>query len=207
MKLMDYIEAHALLEKYKIKSIESRYISNSGEAIKFSDGKPIVMKALSDKALHKTKSGLVALNINGENQIKKTFESLKEKAAKYKPYKMIIQKMIQHNSENKEIIVGGREDPQFGKLVLIGLGGIYVEAFKDFSLRVCPISKNDAEAMIGELKSKDIIAKTEEEKKMLEEILLKTSSMLVNNDIKELDLNPIILHDGTYHAVDIRILK
>ena len=207
MKLMDYNEAHTLLEKYKIKSIESRYISNSGEAIKFSDGKPIVMKVLSDKALHKTKSGLVALNINGENQIKKTFESLKAKAEKYKPYKMIIQKMILHNSENKEIIVGGREDPQFGKLVLIGLGGIYVEAFKDFSLRVCPINKNDAEAMIEELKSKDIIAKTDEEKKMLEEILLKASSMLVNNDIKELDLNPIILHDGTYHAVDIRILK
>ena len=87
------------------------------------------------------------------------------------------------------------------------MGGIYVETFKDVSIRVCPIRKADAQSMLDDLKSKSIIAKDAKNASMLEELLMKVSRMLVENDIKELDLNPLILHDGTYDAVDLRILK
>lgn len=206
-KLMDYMEAYRLLNRYKIRSVDSRYVKNADEAVRFSNGKPIVIKALSQKALHKTKSGLVALDLNGEKEIRSAFNSISRHAKKYRPYKVLAQKMVERNQDSVEIIVGGRADQQFGKLVLIGLGGIYVEAFRDFSLRVCPISGKDAEDMIDELKSRNVIAKDRKEREMIKGLLLKASRMLEQNRINELDLNPVIIHGGGYDAVDLRILR
>ncbi|MGC8537662.1 MAG: acetate--CoA ligase family protein [Candidatus Micrarchaeia archaeon] len=202
--LVEYMEAYRLMKKYGIKTVQSAYVSSAQQAIKFSAGKPIVLKAISNKALHKTKSGLVALNLNGDSQISTAFARLTKAAEKYKPYKILAQHMV---PQGIEVIMGGREDAQFGKLILFGLGGIYVETFKDVSIRVCPIKKTDAQSMLDDLKSKSIIAKDAKSASMLEGLLLKVSRMLVENDIKELDLNPLILHDGTYDAVDLRILK
>ena len=202
VRLMEYEKAKALLDKYGIKSIESRYLSSSDEAEKFARGGPIAMKAISDKALHKTKSGLVELGITKETAAH-AFTELSRKAEKFKPYRILGQKMA---PKGMEIIVGGRTDGQFGKLILLGLGGIYVEVFKDFALRVCPISRYDAESMVGQLRSKSIIAGDAGSHKRLVELLMKVSRLLSENDISELDLNPIILHDKGYDAVDLRIL-
>ncbi|MCL5442193.1 MAG: acetate--CoA ligase family protein [Candidatus Marsarchaeota archaeon] len=198
------MEAYRLMKKYGIKTVQSAYVSSAAQAIKFAAGEPIVLKAISGKALHKTKSGLVELNLTGDSQISAAFTHLTKAAEKYKPYKILAQHMV---PQGIEVIMGGREDAQFGKLILFGLGGIYVETFKDVSIRVCPIRKTDAQSMLDDLKSKSIIAKDAKSASMLEELLMKVSRMLVENDIKELDLNPLILHDGTYDAVDLRILK
>ena len=202
--LVAYMEAYRLMKKYGIKTVQSAYVSSAAQAIKFAAGEPIVLKAISGKALHKTKSGLVKLNLTGDSQISAAFTHLTKAAEKYKPYKILAQHMV---PQGIEVIMGGREDAQFGKLILFGLGGIYVETFKDVSIRVCPIRKTDAQSMLDDLKSKSIIAKDAKSASMLEELLMKVSRMLVENDIKELDLNPLILHDGTYDAVDLRILK
>ncbi len=205
--LMDYMEAYRLLNRYKIRSVESRYVKSADEAVRFAGNRAIVIKALSQRALHKSKSGLVALNLQGEGGIRRAFATISKRARKFKPYKILAQTMLKPGQGSMEIIVGGREDAQFGKLILLGLGGIYVEAFRDFSLRVCPISNYDADAMIDELRSGAVIAKTSAERNMLKGILLKVSKMLVENRMNELDLNPVILHDGTYDAVDLRILR
>ncbi|EQD42789.1 Acetyl-CoA synthetase I (ACSI, ADP-forming), subunit beta [mine drainage metagenome] len=203
-ELVEYMGAYKLMKKYGIRTVQSAYVSNAEQAIKFAGGKPIVLKAISGKALHKTKSGLVALNLTGERSISSAYASLVRAAEKYKPYKILAQRMV---GSGVEVIIGGREDAQFGKLILFGLGGIYVEVFKDISIRVCPIRKSDAKSMLDDLKSKGMIAKDEKSAAIIEGLLLKTSRMLLENDIKELDLNPIILHDGTYDAVDLRVLK
>lgn len=203
--LVDYYKARSLLDKYKIRSIRSGYVSTEKEAVKFWNGKsPIVLKVLSDKALHKSKSGLVQLDLHDEMEIKKAYNLLSKKAAKLRPYKIIAQEMA---SKGTEIIIGGNIDQQFGKMILLGLGGIYVETFKDFALRLCPITKYDALTMIDQLRSKQVIAPDDKSKEMIVSLLLKVSDMFVKNDFKELDLNPIILHDGTYDAVDLRILR
>ncbi|MEM0149310.1 MAG: acetate--CoA ligase family protein [Candidatus Micrarchaeaceae archaeon] len=202
--LVEYMEAYRLMKKYGIKTVQSAYVSSAGQAVKFAAGKPIVLKAISGKALHKTKSGLVSLNLSGESSISSAFKSLQKAAEKYRPYKILAQQMI---PAGIEVIIGGRVDAQFGKLILFGLGGIYVETFKDVSIRVCPIKRSDAQSMLNDLRSKSIIANNAKSASMLEGLLLKTSKMLIENDIKELDLNPIILHGGTYDAVDLRILK
>ena len=92
-------------------------------------------------------------------------------------------------------------------MVLLGLGGIYVEAFRDFALRVCPIRMDDALSMVRQLRSRSMIAPDATKEKMIAELLLKAARMYRNSNMKELDLNPIILHDGTYDAVDIRMIR
>lgn len=203
MALLDYFEGKKILDKCKIKSIESKYVNSADEAIKFSESDPIALKLISDKALHKSKSGLVKLNLR-PSDIKKAYVELEEKGAKLKPYKIIAQKM---SRPGIEVIMGGRTDPQFGKLILLGLGGIYVEVFKDFALRVCPITKDDAEDMINQLKSRDVITFKGKNDKMLVQLLMDVSRLISENDrISELDLNPLIIREDGYEAVDIRIL-
>lgn len=203
-RLFDYDRAQHLLAKYRIKSIESKYVSSYGDAIKFAAGKPIVLKAISGKALHKAKSGLVLLGLSSDKEITEGFRDLSKRASKFKPYKILAQRMVK---EGIEIIMGGNTDPQFGKMVLLGLGGIYVETFKDFALRTCPITRSDARSMLEQLKSRKIIAPDEKSAKMLEDLLLKVSKMFAASKMQELDLNPIILHNGTYDAVDLRMLE
>ena len=140
--LLDYKKANALMARYGIKSVGSAYLKNPEDAIEFSGGKPIVLKALTQKALHKTKSGLVMLNLSGSREIRNGFTKLTKKASRYGPYTILGQHMVKGGLE---IILGGNVDKQFGKMVLLGLGGIYVEAFRDFALRLCPITRYEVE--------------------------------------------------------------
>lgn len=201
---MDYTKAHALLTRYKIRSVESRYVKSAKEAIALSKGKPIVLKVISQKAMHKTKNKLVALNLSSEKEIETNYNQLKKRAQQFRPYSILAQKMVENGLE---IIIGGKTDQQFGKMILIGLGGIYVETFKDFALRMCPITKYDTESMLKQLKSRPIIAPNKEASNSISDLLLKVSDMFMNNNIAELDLNPVILHDNTYDAVDLRIIE
>ncbi len=203
--LWDYFKAKGLLDRYGIKSIESRYVESKDDAVYFSEGKPIVMKLISERQLHKSKAGLVKLGLDDEKSIAKAYQELTSKGRNTRPYKIIAQKMA---GSGVEAIIGGREDPQFGKLVLIGLGGIYVEAFKDFALRVCPIKEQDAMDMLDQLVSRDVVTYKGESRKMLSRLLINVSKLLnENQEIKELDLNPVILRKDGYDIVDIRVLQ
>ncbi len=203
MVLLDYFEGKKLLDKYGIKSIESSYVSSSKEALSFAGKDHIVLKLISDKALHKSKAGLVKLDLNGED-ITVAFKDLELKGKDLKPYKIIAQKM---SKGGVEVIVGGRTDPQFGKLILLGLGGIYVEVFRDFALRVCPINRNDAQDMIDQLRSKNVVTFQGKDNEMIIGLLLSVSKLLTDNEkVTELDLNPLIIKEGSYVAVDIRMI-
>jgi hypothetical protein len=203
--LLEYFKAKGLLDRYGIRSIESRYVSNADAAVGFSKGEAIVLKVISEKALHKSRAGLVKLGLEDKNEIKRAYKELEAKGKKIAPYKIIAQKMA---GRGVETIIGGREDPQFGKMVLIGLGGIYVEAFKDFALRSCPITRYDANEMLDQLRSREILTYNGKSTKMLTELLLSISRLLNENaSIKELDLNPVILRESSYDIVDIRVLE
>ncbi|MEM0087046.1 MAG: acetate--CoA ligase family protein [Candidatus Micrarchaeaceae archaeon] len=204
MALLDYFEAKRILDKYGIKSVESAYVNSAEEAVRFASGKPIVLKLISDKAIHKSKSGLVKLNLRDEGSIEDAFSELSAKGKTLKPYKVIAQRMAESGIE---IIVGSKTDSQFGKAILLGLGGIYVETFRDFAIRICPIKKRDAVSMIEQLKSKDIVTYNGLASAMLIDLLLKMSRLITENDISEIDLNPIIIRKDSYEAVDIRMLK
>lgn len=204
MTLLDYMEAYQLLDKYGIKSVESRYVKDADDAVDFSRNKRIVLKVMSQKAVHKSRSGLVALDLGTEKDIREAYSLLANRARSFSPYKILAQHMV---NKGIEMIIGGNTDQQFGKLVLIGLGGIYVETFKDVAARVCPINRYDAKSMLMQLKSHDIIAPNQRTENMIIELLLKTSKMFLTTNISELDLNPVIVYDNGYEAVDIRMVK
>lgn len=204
MTLTDYFEGKRTLGKYGIHSINSWYVGSASEAVSRAAGRPIAMKAISPKALHKSKSGLVKLDLKTRDEIKAAYEELSKKARALKPYRIIAQEM---SSGGIEVIIGGKTDPQFGKVILLGLGGIYVEAFKDFSIRACPITMHEANGMIESLKSSSIITYHSKNKGMLAKLLVKVSKMLVSAAIAELDLNPVILREKSYDIVDIRMMK
>ncbi len=203
--LLDYFEGKKVLDRYGIRSIESKYVESSEDALKFAGEGKLVLKLISEKQLHKSKAGLVKLDLSGHEAIAKAYRELEAKGRALQPYGIIAQKMA---LGGVEIIIGGNEDPQFGKMVLLGLGGIYVEAFRDFALRLCPITRQDALDMIDQLKSRKVVTYGGEATGMIQDLLVKTSKLLYENgDIKELDLNPVVVRPDGYDVVDIRILK
>ncbi len=204
--LLEYFKAERLLKRYGIESVQSAYVSSPDAAIRFSKGSSIALKVLSENALHKSKAGLVRLGLKNARDIEKAFSQLSQRSKRLRlgPYKVLAQKM---SEAGIEAIIGGRQDPQFGKLIMLGLGGIYVEAFRDFSLRLCPITGYDADAMIDQLRSRDVLTYHGENRKMLAGLLIKVSKMLASEKgIKELDLNPVILRRNSYSIVDLRVL-
>ncbi|MDE1832943.1 MAG: acetate--CoA ligase family protein [Candidatus Micrarchaeota archaeon] len=201
--LWDYDKARNLVKRYGIRSVESSYVKSGDDAVRFADGEPIVLKVLSEKALHKSRSGLIRLNLYTRDDITAAYSDLEKKAQQLRPYKVIAQKMVRGGTE---IIIGGNTDQQFGKMILIGLGGIYVETFKDFALRVCPITDFDAQSMLNQMRSKAVIAPSKEAESMVKSLLVSAAKMFAENEITEFDLNPLILHDGTYDSVDLRVM-
>lgn len=202
-ELWDYDKARALVRRYGIRSVDSSYVRSADEAVKFSGGEPIVLKVISAKALHKSRSGLIRLDLSSESDVSSAYNELEKIAQRLRPYKILAQKMVKGGIE---IIIGGNTDAQFGKMVLLGLGGIYVETFKDFALRVCPITDYDAQSMLNQMRSKAIIAPDSESESRIKALLMSAAKMFAENDITEFDLNPLILHDGTYDAVDLRVM-
>ncbi len=206
-KLLNYMDSLFLMNKYKIDTPNAKYVNNAEDAINFYSGKKITLKVISDKALHKSKNGVIKLNLETKQEIRSAYDELSSKAIKNKlaPFKIVAQEMA---GEGLEVIIGGNTDSQFGKLILIGLGGIYVEVFRDFAMRICPIKEYDALSMLDQLRSKSIIIPNSRYKNILSDLLLSVSKMLNDNkDIIELDLNPVILNKNGYSAVDVRILK
>ena len=114
---------------------------------------------------------------------------------------LIVQKQV----SGVEIIAGIKNDPVFGKVVMLGVGGIFAELYKDVSFRVCPIDENDAEDMINETKVKELLSfrGMKINKANLKNFLVKLSKL----DVKEMDLNPVILNNDGYWIVDARIME
>jgi hypothetical protein len=121
---------------------------------------------------------------------------------------MLVQKMARKGTE---LIIGGKKDPQFGHMLVLGLGGIYVEIFKDISARICPLEKKDIEEMISELKGHPIIegarGRKPLNKKKIIELVLKTCAFMQKEDVKELDLNPVVCDERGCDIVDARFIR
>jgi len=205
MPMLDYMQAKRLLDKYGIRSIDGRYVGAAGDAVAFSKGKGIVLKLISDKAVHKSKEGLVKLDLRGKEEITSAFNYLVRKGERLRPYKILAQKM---SGGGVEVIIGGSTDKQFGRMLLVGLGGIYVETFRDVELRLCPINKDDAKEMLLDLRSSGAITYKGVATEMLASLMVKVSRLLIENEgVDELDLNPVIVREDSYDVVDIRIIR
>lgn len=162
-------------------------------------GYPVVMKISSDDILHKSDAGGVKVGLEDPQQVRDAFDTIMDSARTYDPEAQIdgvlVQEMI---TGGTEVIVGMNRDPQFGPLIMFGLGGIYVEVLKDVAFRVAPLTADDAREMIEEIQSAEILKgfRGEEPRDLdaLADAILRLSQLAVSYpQLAECDMNPLLV--------------
>ncbi len=207
-------EAKRLLKKAGIPIVATELAKSQKEAILLSQkiGFPVVLKIVSPDVVHKSDAGGVKLNLNSVSQVKSAYgEMMKSVTPKYPDaviHGVSVQKMVRAGAE---VIVGSSKDPQFGPVIMFGLGGIFVEVLKDVSFRVVPVRQRDAEEMLKEIKGYSLLegyrGKEPSDTSALVEIILKLSQFMEENQqVKELELNPIFAYPKGALAVDARMI-
>jgi acetyltransferase len=206
-------EVREILEAYGFPLAPSRLAATPAEAIAASVelGYPVVLKVRSDAISHKTDVGGVRVDLRNGDEVAEAFRDFTTRLKKKDPrLKVEVQKMIRGG---REVILGMTRDPQFGPLLMFGLGGIFVEVMRDVSVRIHPVNDVAARAMIERVKGYPLLAGARGEKPvaipLIEECLLRLSQLAgdLGEEIRELDLNPLIVTDradGSF-VVDARI--
>ncbi|MBC7120179.1 MAG: acetate--CoA ligase family protein [Candidatus Methanosuratus sp.] len=204
-------EAKELCRLYGLPVAEWRVVKTRDEAQAAGTalGYPVVMKIVSPDVIHKSDVGGVALNVE-EGSLKEVFERM-ERVAEEKGFSfegILLEKMA---PPGVETIIGAKRDPQFGPVLMFGLGGIFVEVFKDVSFRVAPIERQDAEEMVAELKAypllKGVRGRRPSDVGSIVEALLRVSNMVTElEEIRELDLNPVVAYEKGCRILDARVI-
>ena len=175
-------------------------------------GFPIVLKIVSPQVLHKSDAGGVIVGVNDEKGIREGYQRIIANIKKNVPAAVIEGILVQEMApKGTEIIIGSTNDPTFGPTIMFGLGGIFVEILKDVSFRLSPITKDDAWEMLDEIKAKKILdgarGMPKADKETIVNILLATSVMLTEcPEIKELDMNPVLVYEQGARVVDARVI-
>jgi acyl-CoA synthetase (NDP forming) len=212
--LLTEFESKRILKQAGISVVETKLAKTQKEAVSLSRkiGFPVVLKITSPDVIHKSDSEGVKLSINRITEVKKAYDEILKKVKKQYPDAAIhgvsVQKMVRPGTE---VIVGTSKDPQFGPVIMFGLGGIFVELLKDVSFRVIPVERKDAQEMIKEIKGFPLLqgyrGKEPANISVLTDIILKISKFIeANPQVKELELNPIFVYRDRAVAVDARIL-
>jgi acyl-CoA synthetase (NDP forming) len=209
-------EAVQVLEHYGIPTARGAAALTVEEAQAAAEemGYPVAIKVISEQISHKSDVGGVQLNLRNGPAVAEAFEDMLKRIRQAYPGAkldgVLVQPMI---TGGRELILGGRQDPQFGPVVLVGLGGIFVEVFEEASVRVAPITRRDALEMIDELRGAPILKGARGHKpsdiEAVVEALLRVSQLLSDfPQIKELDINPLrVFHrPGGCCALDARII-
>ncbi len=209
-------EARTILEAYRIPVPASKLCRTADEAVAFANetGYPVVMKIASPDILHKTDIGGVRLNIQTPAEVADSFDLLTLRTMKYMPEAEVWGCLVQQQlTGGKEVIIGMTRDPQFGPLVMFGLGGIYVEALKDVSFRIAPFTRRDAYGMMREMRSFSLLQGVRGEPASdihaVADILLKVSQLVTDfPDILELDINPLMVFENGrgVMGIDMRLV-
>lgn len=173
---------------------------------------PVVLKVVSQDILHKTEAGGVLLDLNSMEEVEDGYGQIVDKVRAYNEKARISGVLVQHMApKGVEVIVGGLRDSQFGPTVLFGLGGIFVEVLKDASFRVAPLSDLDTRQMIREIRAYSILqgvrGQPAADEEAIMQILQATSkTMMENQAIQQMDLNPVIVYATGASVVDVRII-
>jgi len=187
---------------------------NEDEAVKFAEqlGYPVVLKIVSPDILHKSDAGGVIVNLRSIAEVRSAYAKILENAKKYNPAVRVTGVLVQEMApKSTEVIVGAIKDSQFGQTLMFGLGGIFVELLKDITLKIAPITEAEAVEMITGVKAYPILKGYRNTQPVdidaITAILLSTSRLVMENpEIKELDLNPVMVYEKGAKTVDARII-
>lgn len=196
---------------YGLPLIEQRVVANPEDAGAAGDeiGGELALKAIAPGVIHKTEAGAVRLHLNGAEAVRAAASEMSERLSSqgHAPSDFVVQRMAQRGIE---MLVGVVHDPQFGPVVACGAGGVQVELLRDVSVRLTPLSNEDASEMIRELKTYPLLTgfrgSVPADVAALEEGLLRVSAMVEDiPQIAELDCNPFVVHETGATILDARI--
>jgi acyl-CoA synthetase (NDP forming) len=202
-------ESKGLLRAYNIPVTREIEADDQNKLMKAMQeiGFPLVMKACGPQLTHKTERGLVRVDIRNEQEAITAFREIMSEIGR-DDGRVLVQEMVKGQ---RELVVGLTRDPQFGPCVMFGLGGIFTEILKDISFRVAPIEKRDALEMMQDIKARKILGAVRgmpaADLNQLADILIKVGTIgLENPQIKEIDINPVILAGSQPIAVDALVV-
>jgi acyl-CoA synthetase (NDP forming) len=212
--ILTEFESKRFLKQVGIPVVETRLAKNQKEAVSISQkiGFPVALKITSPDVVHKTDSGGVRLGLKNASEVKKACDDILKSVKKKYPRALIhgisVQKMVPPGTE---VIIGTSKDPQFGPVIMFGVGGIFVEVLKDVSFRVIPVNRKDAQEMIREIKGFPLLegyrGKEPANIPALVEMIMKISRFINENpQIREMELNPVFAYKDKALAVDARII-
>jgi succinyl-CoA synthetase beta subunit len=186
------------------------------EAVRLAEkiGHPVVMKVVSRDILHKSDAGGVALDLVNTEEVIDAYQAIIQSCRAYNPRAVIqgieVSEMVKRGTE---VILGARKDNAFGPVVMVGLGGIYVEVMKDVAFRAAPLNRNEIMSMIEEIKSYPLLLGVRGEgRKDIEGIvdtLVKLATLIQQSkSITDIEINPLMVYEQGQgsKAVDVRVL-
>ena len=209
------LESIDVLQAYGIRACKYGLATNEEEVVSLGNsiGYPVVMKMTSKTTSHKTDVGGVVVNIKSEEQLRREYKGLLERLEAKGLLEglegVIIQEMVKGS---REMVCGIATDPQYGPMMMFGLGGVFVEVMKDVTFRIAPLTDVDADEMIKSVKAYKLLQGARGTKPaqidQIQETLLRLSQLVSDfKFIDELDINPLLISETTGEgiAVDGRI--
>ena len=208
-------EGREILDAYGFPLPKSALASTEDEAVDAANeiGYPIVMKIASPQIVHKSDAGGVKVNLANDDDVRNGFKTIMDNAKKYDSNAeikgVLIVEMVKGG---KEMIIGSKLEPGMGPVVMLGMGGIYVEILKDVTFRLAPLTDQEANDMIASIKTKKLLegvrGEKPSDKNKLSECIQRLSQLVTDfKEIKELDMNPVlVMEDGQgCKILDVRI--
>jgi acyl-CoA synthetase (NDP forming) len=213
-KILTEVESKQLLEEAGIPTARARLATSRDAAVQAARdiGFPVVLKVVSPQITHKTDVGGVKLDLKSPEEVAAAFDEIMAAARRAAPDATIDGVSVQQMARpGIEVIVGVSTDPQFGPVIMFGLGGVLVEVLKDVSFRIIPIASRDARQMIREIKGFPLLegyrGQDPADLAALESLLLRVSEFVEKQpEVSELDLNPVFAYKDGALAVDARIV-
>ncbi len=206
-----YMDGHKLLDAHGFEmplTKEAKAVKEAQKAA-VNVGMPAVMKVDSPGISHKTELNAVKTGLQNREEVKREFNDIIDNVYRERPDAEINGVVVQEQIEGLEVALGMKRDPQFGPVILVGLGGIYIEALHDITFGIAPVSEEEAEQMIEELQSSDLfegVRGEENHMEAVEQAIIQLGELAMShNEIEEIDINPLIVKGETAYVADIEI--
>jgi len=206
--VLDEQESKKWLKAAGLKVVEERSAGHLNEVLAAAKdlGYPVVLKGIQEGQVHKTEAGLVKLNLNTPDQVALAYQQMD--VGEHRPSAFLVQPMLKGDLE---LIAGIIRDPQFGPAVMLGIGGVRAEVYKDVVFRLAPLLPEDVLQMVAKLKGQALLKGFRGSKPvdmdLLSQWLIRLGEMaLLFEQIREIDVNPLLIVDGKPIAVDASII-
>ena len=208
LKALSEFDSKRLLKAYGVPVTKEELVSTSADAVKAAQalGYPVVMKACGPEITHKTEKRLVEIGIGDDERVVRAFAELTARVGGTSD--ILVQEMI---AGRRELLLGMTRDPLYGPCVTFGLGGIFTEILNDVSCRIAPFGRADADAILDEIRGNAMVGAVRGmgavDRGALCDALTGLARLALEHDeIKEIDVNPVIIAEGRPVAVDALVV-